>query len=65
MLLTDILEEGIIRKAMLWGCKISMWLLVFEISDKGGEGNELINKPREVRDEEDDMESWRGQQNGT
>lgn len=45
---------------MLWGCKISMWLLVFALSDKGGEGNELINKPREVRDEEDDMESWGG-----
>lgn len=28
-----------------------------ELSDKGGEGNELVSKPREVGDEENDMES--------
>ena len=33
--------------------------LVFELSDKAAEGNELISKPGKIGDEENDVESWR------
>lgn len=47
----------IILKIMMMALNGFLGQLVFELSDKAAEGNELISKPGKIGDEENDVES--------